>query len=393
MRIMLKIKIETPALTYDFELSSKMTFISGSSGTGKTTMIGAIKAALLKSGSKLTLSDDSYTAVIVDATNWGSVLRDTKDEKCVYFMDELDKVFTQKFIRLYTKNTKSFFVSITRVGFGDFVQGLEQEQAKEQLSVYEDGGSGSKSDVAEEFEELLFGTYSVFDLEFDSTTRTARLVPHYTFFAPDFYVLPNKVVTEDSMSGFSFFKSIYSATESIEGNGQIDYYLEHCNKTDNVLLLVDLAVLGTQAENLFAAAALTGNVNNVFIHSDYRSFEYMLLNSRLLQKLQERTGVSLLPTNDEICASKSDERIAAVILKRVTKGYPFEYRKSDTALACFVSDCGSDECKRVSRKAKNACQAGISGDKLTELFAGTEFENLIKILQAADAKLKSQNGG
>lgn len=320
MRIMLKIKIETPALTYDFELSSKMTFISGSSGTGKTTMIGAIKAALLKSGSKLTLSDDSYTAVIVDAMNWGSVLRDTKDEKCVYFMDELDKVFTQKFIRLYTKNTKSFFVSITRVGFGDFVQGLEQEQAKEQLSVYEDGGSGSKSDVAGEFEELLFGTYSVFDLEFDSTTRTARLVPHYTFLAPDFYVLPSKVVTEDSMSGFSFFKSIYSATESIEGNGQIDYYLEHCNKTDNVLLLVDLAVLGTQAENLFAAAALTGNVNNVFIHSDYRSFEYMLLNSRLLQKLQERTGVSLLPTNDEICASKSDERIAAVILKRVTKG-------------------------------------------------------------------------
>lgn len=58
-----------------------------------------------------------------------------------------------------------------------------------------------------------------------------------------------------------------------------------------------------------------------------------------------------------------------------------------------MSDCGSDECKRVSRKAKNACQAGISGDKLTELFAGTEFENLIKILQAADAKLKSQNGG
>lgn len=345
---MLKLDVSSDSVSYSLLLESKITVIRGDSGVGKTTLIDLIDA-VGNGAVSLKLSDTRYTPLVLRTKDWASLMTTNQYNRCVYFLDDRDCIVTDAFAKMVQMDECSFFVIANR-----------KTDLRELTDTWGRGVSPLKG--------LIYGTYSVKRLQ-TGTDGISRFAPYYAF-SINSSEHPNKVVTEDSKSGYAFFHSINSLTESLNGNGNIESYLSNCVSGDVVALLVDLAVLGGVADAIFATAL--SRKCDVCMCSEYRSFEYMLLRSNLLKPLLDyRKDV----TNDMICKEPTDERLATEVLKQVVVNTPISYNKGDTQLICFLEDC----CANHSRE--EPCPVGLAGNKLDELFKGTEFETLIEFLR------------
>ena len=68
------------------------------------------------------------------------------------------------------------------------------------------------------------------------------------------------------------------------------------------------------------------------------------------------------------------EHLCEDYIHRLTSGKSYKYTKKYHINGCYIEDC----CRMT--KNPRDCDRGISGDKLHELFRGTEFEDLIEVL-------------
>lgn len=134
----------------------------------------------------------------------------------------------------------------------------------------------------------------------------------------------------------------------------------------NICIFVDLSAFGSSFESLYSAI----NMYNlrVYMNFDYLCFEYLLLSSNMF-------GFNIKNISfEERIKYISLEHLCEDYIHRLTSGKPYKYTKRYPINSCYIKDC----CFR--RGSKNVCDNGISGNKIRELFKGTEFEDMIEVL-------------
>lgn len=338
---MIAIEAKSKRASYDFVLKRKLTIIKGMSGIGKTTLVNALTEE--GNGFKCSISDPRYTVALLHGRTWYiDMERWVKDDKnnAILIVDDNRYSSTVEFCRLFNQDTHNFYMLIDRfVYLSDFdsMAGLQVSAD----SVFELKTSGKAHWLAQVYE---------------ATEPSGRRLEF--------------VATEDTKSGLLFLRELNPNVSTTQSKTKILSFIDRNAarlRGSHMLLLVDLANFGLLIEKL-AIKAKELNLD-VSIISHYLSFECMLLESNFYNY-----DIDSIP-NDVIAAYPSHEILLEHEVTRLTKGYPYSYNavKDKSRLsACYYENC----C--VMHKA---CNKGIKGNKLEELFRGIPFEDWMTLVR------------
>ena len=253
-----KVSVKNSKNSYEFVLKRNITILTGNSGSGKTTlydMIWDYNRFGKQSGVKL-VCDKNVVALGKD--DWER--RITEIEDSIIVIDEEDFIKSYDFARV-VQNSSNYFLLITRF----YLQGLPYSVDE----VYEISGNKKKS-----FRPLYK------DIEKMYHDPAKRELPFE----------PEVIITEDSKSGFQFFKKITSGTDVLcvtaDGKSNI-YKCLNAYEDKKVLIIADGAAFGSEMGDLVKRQKLGFQKIGIFLPE---SFEWLILKS----------GLVCLPDMDEI---------------------------------------------------------------------------------------------
>lgn len=183
-----RVIVQNKRIRYDFEIRRNLTVIRGDSATGKTTLVDMIREHFENgSASAIELICDKECTVLEGRT-WAGQLSMMKD--CIVFIDEGNEFVMSDEFASAIKNTDNYYVIVTREGIPSLPYSVE-----EIYGIRDSGKYGTLKRTYNEFYHLYHTENS-----------------HQS-------VKPEKVIVEDSNSGFQFFQGI------CEGEGRIACYL------------------------------------------------------------------------------------------------------------------------------------------------------------------------
>ena len=143
----------------------------------------------------------------------------------------------------------------------------------------------------------------------------------------NFPVVPEKIITEDSNSGFDFFKAVGEerniSCESAGGKSNIFYLLEHI-ENECVCVIADGAAIGPEMDRLYKCALKKKNIHLYFPES----FEWLILQSGLVEGKDLQ---AILDHPEDYIDSReyfSWERFFTSVLIERTKDSYLSYRKT-----------------------------------------------------------------
>lgn len=198
MKGMHRIIVQNKRVRYDFEIKRNITIIRGDSATGKTTLIDMIREHFENgsaSGVELTCDKE---CTVVDGRTWAGQLSMMKE--CIVFIDEGNDFVMSDDFAAVIQNTDNYYVIVTREGIPSLPYSVDE--------IYGIRNSGK------------YGTLKQTYNEFYHLYQTADF--HYP-------IKPKKVITEDSNSGFQFFRNICAKGGrkciSTQGKSNIALYL------------------------------------------------------------------------------------------------------------------------------------------------------------------------
>ncbi len=187
------IVVQNKKLKYEFDIKRNITIIKGDSATGKTTLIELIREYGQEgeeSGIQLSCKAE---CVVVEGQKWKDQLSAVKDS--IVFIDETNKfIETQEFASAVKEST-NYFVIITR-------ESLEMLPVSV-TEVYGIKSSGKYNSLEPVYHEM----YEIYKSSFYSEPCS---------------VCPNKIIVEDSNSGYEFFSHLSERNnlECISANGK-----------------------------------------------------------------------------------------------------------------------------------------------------------------------------
>lgn len=288
-------EVHTKRLYYDFELRRNITLIRGDSATGKTTLIDMIQEYVNNpSGSPVELVCDK-TCHVLAGSLWKEQLSSMTDS--IVFIDEGNEfVKSDDFARKIQK-TDNYYVIVSREALPALPYSVEE--------IYGIRTSGKYGTIKQSYHEFyrIYGTDAVK--------------------AP---MKPEKLITEDSNSGYQFFHAICSENHlecySAEGKSNIFHYL-NSKKDDNVLVIADGAAFGPEIDKVLQLLAEREN-SAIYLPE---SFEWLILSSGIGDDNETR---EILKAPYDYIESKdyfSWERFFAAFLIEKTKDSYLAYSK------------------------------------------------------------------
>lgn len=168
-----KIIINNNRLHYEFEIKRNITIIRGDSATGKTTLINMIRQAE-------NLGDSSGIDVVCDVpcrvlegANWKLILENSSET--IFFTDEENAFINTEEFAAAVKNSDNYYVLITRENLYTLPYSVEE--------IYGIHCSGKYHNTRRVYNQM-YQIYSDY-----------QRLP----------VIPEKIITEDSNSGYDFF--------------------------------------------------------------------------------------------------------------------------------------------------------------------------------------------
>lgn len=337
---MLEIKISSKRFDCEISINHKITVFVGNSGVGKTQFV---KALTDKSGAYKVAMSDNCKAFKITKDSWYYVLDgiEKSGEKSILVVDDEDFVFSVDFARKFSQNKSSYLLIIGRT---DIIQ--------EKL------GNWNCLPIAADAVK-----------EFVGEGKNHKTIPALEYNV----VSANKVTVdvclcEDKKSGFVFFSKIFKEIYSADSKDKLLGYIsnhEELFRDRSVYLCIDCAASGLLLRNIYYLLS-TLKCNLTFC-SKYESFEYLLLKSNFFNISDEEIYSDLV-------SYLSIERRCTSLLEDITRDKVYAYNKG-TLSKCFYEDC----C--VEDRSKSQCHIGLSGDKISALLVGTEFEFLLKLRQ------------
>ncbi len=247
-----RVIIYTKRLRFDFELRRNITIIRGDSATGKTTLVDMVREYTDNpSGSPVTLVCDKPCYVLSGAL-WKEQLFGMKEG--IVFIDEGNEfVWSDDFARLI-RQTDNYYVIVSREGLPSLPYSVEE--------IYGIRLSGRYGTLKQSYHEF----YRIYGM--DEKKMEVR---------------PEKIVTEDSHSGYQFFKAVCDdyrlRCDSVNGKSNIFHYL-NTHKDSKMLVIADGAAFGSEIDRVLH---LIEDRENVALYLP-ESFEWLLLKSGILKK-------------------------------------------------------------------------------------------------------------
>lgn len=291
-----KIIVQNSNVRYEFEIRRNITIIRGDSATGKTTlveMIGEFYENGTSSGIELFCEK---TCSVLSGRNWKAALDTMKEE--IIFIDEGNAfVYSTEFARA-VQESDNYYVIVTREGLVNLPYSVEE--------IYGIRESGKYAALKQTYNEL-----------------------YHIYGETDFHekIKPEKVIVEDSNSGFEFFKGIAEKEECvvISANGKSNIFEKVLQSTgeEKVLVIADGAAFGSEMDRM---VKLLKRRKNIVLYLP-ESFEWLILKSDVLDDREVRL---ILQAPVQYIDSKyflSWERYFTALLIEKTKGSYLQYTK------------------------------------------------------------------
>lgn len=290
------VSIENAYLKYDFTISRNITIIRGDSATGKTTLVEMIRTYNEQEDSGITIKCEK-PLVVVYGKNWQEQIEETSGS--IVFLDEISRFTKSKEFAETIKGTDNYYVIVTR----------------EKLSI------------------LPYSITEIYGIR--TNGRYAHLTREYTkneFFRiygnmPALSFKPDMIITEDSNSGYEFWKNAVKSCDCIPAHGKdnvLNTIKDIGKQSMRYLVVVDGAAFGSEIEELLQY--MRYKITSLEVYAP-ESFEYLLLSSGLFQ---DKDIVDKVENTSEYADSvkyMSWERFYTTLLVEVTNRTQMKYDK------------------------------------------------------------------
>ena len=290
-----RVVIQNKKIKFDFEIRRNITILRGDSATGKTTLVEMIREYEElgpDSGIELLCEKD---CVVLSGRQWKKQLADLSQS--IVFIDEGNAFTASKEFAAAIQKTDNYYVLVTR-------EGLETLP----YSVTEIYGIRTSKHFGD-----LKQTYNEFFRIYGKPMGLEKLKP-------------TAIITEDSNSGFQFFRAVCAENgifcESAGGKSNIFKMLSD-RAGENVLVVADGAAFGSQMERIMQLLALQPD-SHIYLPE---SFEWLILSAGVLKNAAME---KILKNPSEYVESRnyfSWERFFTALLIEETKGTYLAYFK------------------------------------------------------------------
>lgn len=245
-----KVVVSTKRLKYEFEIRRNITIIRGDSATGKTTLVELIQDFVNNPTSPVELICDK-TCYVLQGSFWKEQLKAMTDS--IIFIDEGNDFVKSTEFASIIQNTDNYYVIVTREALPSLPYSIEE--------IYGIKTSGKYGSLKQSYHEF----YQLYGKETFNTK-----------------VIPDIVLTEDSNSGYQFFKSICDENrikcQSMNGKSNTVNCLEK-NRGKKILVIADGAAFGPEIDKAMAVAK---RQKNIVLYLP-ESFEWLILSSNILK--------------------------------------------------------------------------------------------------------------
>lgn len=291
-----RVVVQNRKIKFDFEIRRNITILRGDSATGKTTLVEMIREYEElgpDSGIELQCEKD---CVVLSGRQWEKQLADLSQS--IVFIDEGNAFTASKEFAAAIQKTDNYYVLVTREGLETLPYSVTE--------IYGIRASKHFGDLKQ--------TYNEFFQIYGKPVGTGTLKPAI-------------VITEDSNSGYQFFRSVCTESgidcKSARGKSNIFKMLSD-RAGENVLVVADGAAFGSQMERIMQLLALQPD-SHIYLPE---SFEWLILRSGLLED-EEVDEILKSPENYvESQQYFSWERYFTAVLMQKTADSYLKYTKS-----------------------------------------------------------------
>lgn len=248
-----RIVVKNNRLHYEFEIKRNITIIQGDSATGKTTLINMLRQAenLGESSGIDVISD--VPCKILEGNNWKIILENSSGN--IFFIDEENSFINTEEFASMVKESDNYFVLITRENLYNLPYSVDE--------IYGLHESGKYNDTRKVYQQM----YHIYSIE------------------EKFPIEPEKIIVEDSNSGYEFFKNISAkkniACLSAGGKSNI-FSLIKRQSAGEICVVADGAAIGPEMNRLYKETLKKKNIHLYLPES----FEWLILSSGLISLVE-----------------------------------------------------------------------------------------------------------
>lgn len=284
-----RIIVESKKLKYDFTVKRNLTILTGDSASGKTVLIELIRDYRRYGADSGVFVSCDCECKTIDNEDWERQIEISRNS--ILFIDEGNRFLTSKRFAELVQNSDNYFVIATREKLSTLPYSINE--------IYGFRKSG----------------------KFHETRQTYNEIYHlYGEISGEMKIYPHLVITEDSNSGYEFFKRIAeeSQIECISANGKsnvIKKLQEQKQDNENRLIIVDGAAFGSEMRELMEYL----NVTRAGVLYAPESFEWLLLSANVIPNVNV---TSVLQSPEKYIDSKeyvSWERFFTELMVQETK--------------------------------------------------------------------------
>lgn len=290
-----RVIVSTKRLRYDFVLRRNLTIIRGDSATGKTTLVDMIQEHVNNpGGSPVELACDKPCHVLSGAL-WREQLSGIEDS--IVFIDEGNEFVKSDDFAKMIQETDNYYVIVSREGLPSLPYSVEE--------IYGIRTSGKYGRLKQSYHEF----YRIYGVE---VVRED--------------LKPDMVITEDSNSGYEFFRSVCGdhGLNCISSHGKSNIF--HCLnliEAENVLVIADGAAFGPEIDRVLQLLSETGK-GALYLPE---SFEWLILESGIFDDNEIRTILAEPSDHIECREYFSWERFFTELLTKKSEDTYLSYSK------------------------------------------------------------------
>jgi hypothetical protein len=320
-----EIRVQNRFVQYKFTLDRNITVIRGDSATGKTTLIDMIREYSEQGEQSAVSVSCAKKCVVLDGAGWKERLQYTHDS--IVFVDEGNHFVTTHEFAECIEGTDNYYVIAVRDRLVQLPYSVNAV-----YGIHKKGRFGK-----------LKRTYNEFYLLYGEEQEPARALR------------PETVLTEDSHSGYQFFKAVCDRNEIActfaDGNSNVYKALKNqleSTPSGKILVVADGAAFGAEMERVL-------QLKQEFPHRVFlclpESFEWMILKADFLQDNEVRE-ILAKPSDFIACENYfSWERYFTDILTKKTEGSYRRYTKTKLA-AYYLRDDVADRILSVLKRVE-----------------------------------------
>lgn len=290
-----RIVVKNNRLHYEFEIKRNITIIQGDSATGKTTLINMLRQAenLGESSGIDVISD--VPCRILEGKNWKIILENSSGN--IFFIDEENSFINTEEFASMVKESDNYFVLITRENLYNLPYSVDE--------IYGLHESGKYHDTRKVYQQM----YHIYSIE------------------EKFPIEPEKIIVEDSNSGYEFFKKISAekniACLSAGGKSNI-FSLIKRQSAREICVVADGAAIGPEMNRLYKETLKKKNIHLYLPES----FEWLILSSGLISDKDIKTMLEEPENYIDSTEYFSWERFFTKLLVTRTEETYLKYSKS-----------------------------------------------------------------